>query len=78
VDLQQQNIDDLAAVLVMRIVNSEDRTYYLRYNQTWGLGVVREGSEDGERIYSSVTHIIVDDGRTCGLEHSGPAICKIE
>ena len=78
VDIWHQNIDDLAAVLIIRIVNSEDRTYYLQYNQTWGLGVVRKDSEDGELIYSIATHFIVDDGRICGLEHSGSAICKIE
>jgi len=78
VDIWQQNIDDLAAELFIRIVNSEDRTYYMWYNQTWGLVMVRTDSEGGEIIYSSIMHTIVEDGRICGLEHNGPAICKIE
>jgi len=78
VDIWQQNIDDLAAELFIRIVNSENRTYYMWYNQTWGLVMVRKGSEDGEIIYSSIMHTIVEDGRICGLEHNEPAICKID
>jgi len=77
VDIWQQNIDDLAAVLVMRIVNSEDRTYYLRYNQTWGLGIVTRDSEDGEIIFDSFIHSI-RDGRLCEREYPQGSVISRE
>ena len=73
-----QGVHDLSDVLIMRFVSYDDNIYYIWYHRTWGLIMVKKDSEDGELIYSSDTHIIVDDGRICGLEHSDPALCKAE
>jgi len=70
-----EGIHDLVDVLVIRILNTEGRTYYAQYNQTWGLGGVRKGSEDGEIIYSRIMHAIID-GQICRRESPrGAAIC---
>jgi len=66
--------ESLAAVLVMQIVNTEDRTYYLWYNRTWGLGVVTRDNENGEMIYNSLIHV-VRYGQLCEREYArGPII----
>ena len=67
IDIWQQNINDLAVVTSMRIVNTDDRIYYMLYNQTWGLEAITKVSENGEIIYDSLMFTI-KDGLLCELE----------
>jgi len=60
IDRLEEGIHDLADVLIIRIVNEQNSTYYIWYNRTWGLSMVRKGTEDGEMVYSSATHFIKD------------------
>jgi len=68
--------NSLAAELILRIVNEEDSTYYIWYNRTWGLGMVTTESENGEIIYDSIMHTIIN-GQICEREYPrGPAMCN--
>lgn len=58
----QQNIDDLAASLTIRIVNMEGRVYYVWYNQTWGLEAITKESENGEILYDRELHRLTERG----------------
>ena len=55
-----EGVHDLSDVLIIRIVNEENKTYYIWYSRTWGLQMVIEESEYGEMIFSSATHIILN------------------
>jgi len=55
-----EDVDDLARTFVARIINEKNEPYYILYNRTWNLEMVTKGSERGEIIYSSATHIIID------------------
>ena len=71
-DVLQEDLE-FANVLVMRLVNEDNRIYYARYNQTWGLTMVRKDSEDGEIIYG-INHAVIE-GKLCLLEYPrGPII----
>jgi len=67
---------DFASSLVLRAVNQAGNTYYIRHHRTWGLALVARDTEDGEVVYCSVTHAIID-GKICVREYPrGPAICE--
>jgi len=50
-------IEDL---LILRVINTNNNTYYLLYHQSWGLWEVTKENENGEIIYSKTTHIVWD------------------
>ena len=52
-----------------RIENQDGEIFYMFYDQTWGLGSVHKDSEDGERIYSPLIHIIIDNEIRLRREH---------
>ena len=54
------DLDDLNATFRAKIISDINETYYILYNQTWGLGMVRRGSESGPIIYSPFSHYIHD------------------
>jgi hypothetical protein len=57
-----------------RIVGENGQIYYMYYNQTWGIGIVRKESEDGEMIYNSALPTLYE-GRLCEREYPrGPFI----
>ena len=64
IEIQERFPGDLSSMLVMRIINETSNVYYLFYDQTWGLGIVREDNENGEMIFGSLTHFI-RDGQIC-------------
>ena len=51
---------DLDGVLIMKIETYDSSIYYVWYNQTLGLRVVRKDSEDGEVIYDNPLDFLKD------------------
>ena len=54
----EQGIHELADVLIIRITNRKNNEYYVFYNRTWGVQMIRKNSENGEIIFNGARHII--------------------
>ena len=57
----------LRNILIMRVTNGEGDIYYLWFDQTTGLGMVKRGSEQGEIVYTSTSHRL-HEGQLCEID----------
>ena len=63
----EQEGQEYRQTLIMRVTNDEGRVYYLYYHQGGGLVLVLEGSEEGERVYGSISHMLYE-GQLCEID----------
>ena len=64
VDIFQMNPNDLSTLLTIRVVGEYGDVFYALYCETWGMGIVIADHIDGEWVYDSHTHSIID-GQIC-------------
>jgi len=55
-----ENVHFVDRTFMARIISDNNEIYYILYDPTWGLQMVIKDSEDGEIIFSRLTHIIID------------------
>ena len=70
---EDEFIDSLFDDLVLRIIGQEGQIYYIWYERSLGLKMVREENEDGELLYLRRFHTIID-GKICEPEYPGGPI----
>ena len=50
----------MSKVFTARIVATNELTYFISYNATWGLESVRKGTQNGEVLFSASRHMLIE------------------
>ena len=56
----EQTGQQFAEILVLRLTNEDGNIYYVWYHQTWALQMIAKDAEDGQIVYHSRIHTMID------------------